>query len=102
MSSIDGATATPVHFRRRHTVRAGWVYFRVLLRQSSWKLFILAAAVVIGTVLYSIEPPPPGNARRPFAVNLYGAWMALLGQPLDTPPRVWYLELLCAIDPVLG
>jgi voltage-gated potassium channel len=99
---IVDSTVSPARYRRHHRLQTAWVYFRLLVRQSRWKLVILTVAVALGTLLYLIEPHPATGERRSFGLSLYGGWMALLAQPLDSPPHVWYLDLLCAIDPVLG
>jgi Trk K+ transport system NAD-binding subunit len=101
-SGLYNPSAPGARFRRHHRIQTAWVYLRLLIRQSRWKLFVLTAAVALGTLLYSIEPHPATGVRRSFGICLYGGWMALLAQPLDSPPRVWYLDLLCAVDPVLG
>lgn len=78
-------------------------YVRVLLREFGWTLFILAAAVVLGTALHAATPQASLGGRRPSAgIALYAAWMAFFAQPSYNPPTAWYLLLIYAIYPVLG
>ena len=96
---MHSSTGSPVvlHHRPRRRARIALLYSRAILREFRWTLLILAAAVVVGTVLHEVSPqrPPLGDA-------LYGAWMALVAQPLYSPPIPWYLKLVYCAYPVLG
>jgi voltage-gated potassium channel len=95
-----GQNHTPPQRRRpRFVVR--WLYLLVILRQFRWTLAALATAVTIGTLLYRFSPPGAGRDNS-WPTSLYGAWMALVAQPLDNPPTNGLLKLMCCAYPVMG
>jgi voltage-gated potassium channel Kch len=60
--------------------------------------------LVVGATVYRAAPlEAMGVTARPTVmVAIYSAWMALLSQPVFTPPRAWYLALMQAVYPLLG
>ncbi|HEY8665993.1 MAG TPA: NAD(P)-binding protein, partial [Tepidisphaeraceae bacterium] len=92
--------------QRLHRPRALVLYFLAVLHEFRLTLLALALAIALGTVLYRITPQPELNNSNPsvpsLGTSIYGAWMALLAQPIYSPPATWYLTLLCAIYPVFG
>jgi len=95
----SGPNAAPNGRRPRFAVR--WLYLLAILRQFRWTLAALVAAVTVGTLLYRFSPP--GKDRdNSWPTSLYGAWMALVAQPLDNPPANAPLKLMCCAYPVIG
>jgi voltage-gated potassium channel len=89
--------------RRGRRLRTSWLYFIALVREFRWTLLGLCAFVVIGAILYRITPHEALHGNRPnLMIALYGAWMALLAQPIFSPPETWYLEVMCAVYPLAG
>jgi voltage-gated potassium channel len=79
------------------------LYLLALLREFRLTLLSLAAAVVLGAILYAITPHDAMGGQRPsLLLSLYGGWMAMLAQPLTNPPQTWYLTVLCGVYPLLG
>jgi voltage-gated potassium channel len=72
-----------------------------ILREFRGTIVALVTALGLGTLLYAAAPAPDG-AKTTIATALYGAWMAMLAQPLWTPPPTWYLMLLGALYPLVG
>jgi len=97
--TAQAASAVLVHHRPRRRARVAALYARVLLGEFRWTLAALAAAVVLGTVLHEVSP-----ARTKLGDSLYGAWMALLAQPIISPPNPipWYLKIIYCAYPVIG
>lgn len=90
--------ATPILALRRS--RTTVLYLLALLREFRWSLGILAAALVLGTILFHATP---GEFPQPSLLNAaYAAWMAMLAQPIDALPTTWYLTLLCGLYPIIG
>lgn len=88
-------------YRARPRVLVHGLYFLAIVRQFRWTIVALVAAVTIGTLLYRFSPP--GKDRdNSWPTSLYGAWMALVAQPLDNPPADWWLKLMCCTYPVVG
>jgi voltage-gated potassium channel len=101
MGQHEKAGSAPAPGRRRPRFFVRWLYLLLILRQFRWTLAALAAAVAIGTLCYRMSPP--GKDRdNSWPTSLYGAWMALVAQPLDNPPGNWYLKLMCCAYPVVG
>jgi voltage-gated potassium channel Kch len=74
-----------------------------LLYEFRWTLLGLAFVVAVGTVLYLRSPGEFDEKRPPTVLNaMFAAWMAMLAQPINSPPSTWYLNLLCGIYPVIG
>jgi voltage-gated potassium channel len=89
--------------RRRRGWRALGLYVRAIVYEFRWTLLLVASAVLFGAILFAITPEPALNGARPsFDVALFGAWMALLSQPIMTPPPTWYLTAVDAIYPLIG
>ncbi len=101
MGHQDTARHASIPSRRRHGLVVRCVYLLVILRQFRWTLAALATAIAIGAVIYRVSPTGPGRDNG-WANSLYGAWMALVAQPLDNPPRNWPLKLMCCVYPVMG
>ncbi|MDB5357849.1 MAG: TrkA-N domain protein [Phycisphaerales bacterium] len=79
------------------------MYVRALVREFRLTLCALAVLVAIGTGVHRLTPQQSlGGRMPPFPTAVYGGWMALLAQPLYSPPQPWYLMLLYAAYPVLG
>jgi Trk K+ transport system NAD-binding subunit len=77
------------------------LYALATLREFRITLLLLAVLVCIGGALYAITPLED-HTLPGVMLSLYAAWMAMLAQPLYSPPNTWYLKLLCAIYPILG
>ena len=65
-------------------------------------LLALAVAVVIGTAVFWVAPPPAGGKPPSLSMALFAGWMALLDQPFYAVPHTWYLGLVEAVYPVVG
>jgi voltage-gated potassium channel len=88
---------------RRHKFRTIVLYIRALLYVFRWELCILGVAVLFGGLLYHITPHDELNGATPdMLTSLFGAWSAMLGQPILSPPETWYLTVLCTTYTVLG
>ena len=102
---INANPAPPPHRRRWRPFpsRPGWLYFCAIVREFRWTLLFLGAAVAWGAILYAITPQPELANKCPSLLHsFYGAWMALLAQPIFSPPITWYLTLMCALYPIFG
>lgn len=98
-----GKGSVQIGCRTRSRACVVWRYFLAVLREFRWTLLALGAAVSVGAALYAITPHENLGGRPPSLDEaIYGAWMALLSQPILSPPPTWYLELLCAVYPLLG
>lgn len=90
--------------RRPRSVRTFVLYVVALLREFRITLLILLAALVLGSTLYGLNPAE--FAAKGIPLNtfnaLYASWMALLAQPINSPPTVWYLGILVGCYPILG
>src|SRR5947207_431707 len=91
-----------MHLHRRASIYIAALYVWALLREFRWTLLALAMAISIGAALYEIRPDPDAHRRPTVDIAIYGAWMAMLAQPMNSPPPFWYLTLMCAIYPLLG
>jgi Trk K+ transport system NAD-binding subunit len=90
----------PVRRRRTPVVLR---YVAILLANFRWTLLILAAAVVIGTILHALSRQPlPTRIRPTIGVCAYAAWMSFFAQPLYSPPTKWYLLVEYSVYPILG
>ncbi len=88
---------------RRRGVGAFGLYARALLREFRWTLLLVLMAVLIGGLLFAITPQPSlGGARTPVDMALFAAWMAMLSQPILTPPAAWYLTVVDSVYPLFG
>jgi Trk K+ transport system NAD-binding subunit len=73
------------------------------LHEFRFTLLALAVAVSFATVLYLVTPHAALAGQAPsLQVSLYGAWMALLAQPILSPPETWYLTAVAAVYPIFG
>jgi Trk K+ transport system NAD-binding subunit len=90
--------------RRRHRGPAAfWLYARALAWEFRWTLGLAAGAVLFMAVVLAATPHAALGGKRPgFDLALYGGWMALLGEPVLTPPETWYLTVLDGLYPLLG
>jgi voltage-gated potassium channel Kch len=76
---------------------------RAILLEFRWTLILLAAVLTVGTLLYLKSPEEFDEKRPRTALNaLYASWMAMLAQPINSPPSTWYLNILCGMYPVVG
>ena len=88
---------------RRRNIRTLLLYARAVLTEFRWTLSALAAAVLLGGLLYRLTPHAQLGGRSPsLLMSLYSAWMALFAQPVFSPPATWYLYVLCGFYPLLG
>lgn len=85
-------------------LRISFLYARALIWTFRWTLALAIAAVMLGGFLFSITPHPRslGGAKPDTLMSLYGAWSALYGQALFSPPEAWYLEVLHGLYPLIG
>jgi Trk K+ transport system NAD-binding subunit len=90
----------PVLRRSRTTA----LYLLALLREFRWSLGILAAALLVGTILFYITPGEfeHQQSKDTLLSALYAAWMTMLVQPVNSVPTTWYLTLVCGLYPVIG
>jgi voltage-gated potassium channel len=89
--------------RRASRPKLASLYFLAMLHEFRWTLLSLLLAVVLAAALYRITPQDQLNGKTPsLSTSLYGGWMALLAQPIYSPPDTWYLKLLTGIYPVFG
>ncbi|MBI4511279.1 MAG: NAD-binding protein [Deltaproteobacteria bacterium] len=89
--------------RRRLATRSAWVYACVLVREFRWTLVVLGIALALGTTLYGVTPIAAlGGRPASLFTSLYGAWTALLGEPLFSPPETWYLAFMNGFYPLVG
>ena len=66
-------------------------------------MLAVGVLLAIGAVLYLVTPHPQFDGHRPDTVTaVYGAWMALLAQPITSAPQPVHLTVLAAIYPVFG
>jgi hypothetical protein len=86
-------------FRRFRTMV---LYIRALLFEFRWTLFGLVCVLALGTLLYLRTPGEFREKEGTFLNALFATWMAMLAQPINSPPTTWYLNLLCGIYPVIG
>jgi voltage-gated potassium channel len=97
------AYPTVVHMTLRRRSRVVALYIRALVREFRLTLCVLATLVALGTVVHRMTPQDSLKGKYPpLGTSIYGGWMALLAQPLYTPPQPWYLMLLYGAYPVLG
>lgn len=97
------STLFPRRPRRLHW-RVGMLYARAMGYEFRWTLAILAAALVAGAaVIYTTPPALLDNKPPTIPTAVYGAWMAMLAQPIvSQPPAALRLMVLFAAFPVLG
>jgi voltage-gated potassium channel len=86
-------------FRRFRTMV---LYIRALLFEFRWTLFGLVCVLALGTLLYLRTPGEFREKEGTFLNALFATWMAMLAQPINSPPTTWYLNLLCGLYPVIG
>ncbi len=94
--------ARPPARRRRVRPLHVWLYLITILREFWWTLASLAIVITVGATLYHLAPLRSTGQRPSAVTSLYAAWMAMLAQPLDSPPSEWYLLLVCALYPLVG
>jgi Trk K+ transport system NAD-binding subunit len=101
-ANVAGEATIRQHRRRRHgSLKLSVLYVLALVREFRWTLAALVIAIVLGGALYGVAPT--GDGRRLGVLNaLYAAWMAMLAQPIESPPSTWYLTVLCGIYPLVG
>jgi Trk K+ transport system NAD-binding subunit len=95
-----GSSSFPRHASRW---KVASLYFLALLYEFRWTILALLLAIVFAAALYVITPQEQLNGKKPsLSISLYGGWMALLAQPIYTPPEAWYLKLVTGIYPIFG
>jgi Trk K+ transport system NAD-binding subunit len=84
-------------------LRTGALYVRAIAYEFRWTLLGLAAVLAVGVTLY-LKTPQEFDDKHPrtFLNALYATWMAMLAQPITSPPSTWYLNILCGFYPVVG
>src|SRR5690242_16692905 len=88
---------------RRSRLLLLWLYFVALVREFRWTLVGLTGFIVLGAILYLVTPREQFEEHPPNVLTaVYGAWMAMLAQPIYSPPPNWYLTAMCAIFPLAG
>lgn len=93
---------TPARESRRD-LRTLWLYARAVLRTFRGTLVGLVALVLVGGLLFAVTPHAEfAGGRPPIFTALYAAWMALVGEPVLSPPAAWYLAVLDGVYPLLG
>ena len=80
------------------------LYARSMLREFRWTLAGLAVAVGFGAAVLLLTPAEQLDGKPVgVGVAVYGAWMAMLAQPIvQQPPAAGHLMFLFALYPVLG
>jgi len=93
----------PPHPRRHSRIRTSVLYVLVIIHEFRFTLLGLLALIACGAVLYAITPHQQFDGHRPDLLTaIYGAWMAMLAQPITSPPQPWQLTLVGALYPVFG
>jgi voltage-gated potassium channel len=85
-----------------HQVRTTVLYFLAIVREFRWTLIALIVVLLFGASLYLTSATDLEGRRRTLDVALYATWMAMLAQPVKSPPDAWYLRLLCGSYPLIG
>jgi Trk K+ transport system NAD-binding subunit len=106
----QGHAIVPVHslqpphrLRRSRELRTTWLYLLAILNEFRWTIAALVLLILAGGILYRLTPHAQfGGARPDWFTAIYGAWMAMLAQPVVAPPQPWHLTLLAGFYPVLG
>lgn len=84
-------------------LKLAWLYLLAMLHEFRWTLLFLVIAVLVAAALYLITPLEQLGGKRPsLSTSLYGGWMALLAQPIYTPPEAWYLKFITSVYPIFG
>jgi len=100
---LDNSTVYNNFPRRASHRKLAALYFLAMVREFRWTLLCLLLAILLAAALYRITPQDQLNGKTPtLSTSLYGGWMALLAQPIYSPPDTWYLKLLTGIYPVFG
>jgi voltage-gated potassium channel len=93
---------TPARESRRDLRTVG-LYALGVLRSFRLTLVGLVSLVLVGGLLFAVTPDSQfGGARPPVFTSFYAAWMALVGEPVLSPPAAWYLAVLEGVYPLLG
>src|SRR4051794_2269557 len=80
---------------RRASLRTTLLYTWAVAREFRWTFLLLVAAASIATAVFASRPVDDG--RYPgLGRALFGAWMALLAQPVFVPGP-WYVGLIDAL-----
>src|SRR5918995_1833010 len=87
---------------RSHWIRTTVLYFLAILREFRWTLVVLAVLIMLGAVLHLSSPADLEGRRRTLDVAMYATWMAMLAQPIKSPPEAWFLRIVCGTYPVIG
>src|SRR6185503_10796590 len=92
--------ANRVH--RSQSLRTSVLYFLAILREFRWTLLALLLLLVFGAALHLTSPTDLEGRRHTIDVAMYATWMAMLAQPIRSPPDAWYLRIVCGTYPLLG
>jgi Trk K+ transport system NAD-binding subunit len=96
-------TASPLLVRKRPRTRALVLYIAAIINEFRWTLLALGALISIGAALYAATPNPAFDRHRPdLLTSIYGAWMAMLAQPITAPPQPWHLTVVAIVYPIFG
>jgi hypothetical protein len=88
---------------RRRDLSTLLLYVRVVSARFRVTLVALATLVLVGAVLYAVTPHAALGGHTPRSYQaIYAAWMALIGEPVWSPPETWYLALVCGTYPLFG
>jgi len=102
-STIPKSLAVEYLPRHAGPLKLAFLYFLAMLHEFRWTILSLLIAIIFAAALYSITPQEQLGGRKPsISISLYGGWMALLAQPIYTPPEAWYLKLVTGIYPIFG
>src|SRR5215204_2281432 len=102
-STLPKSLAAEYLPRRAGPLKLAFLYFLAMLHEFRWTILSLLIAIIFAAALYAITPQDQLGGRKPsVSTSLYGGWMALLAQPIYTPPEAWYLKLVTGIYPIFG
>jgi Trk K+ transport system NAD-binding subunit len=89
--------------QRRHHRRALLLYAAALLREFRITILLLLGVLAVSTLVRLATPMLALDGRRPSLTGaVYGAWIALVGQPADDPSEAWQVLVLDALSPLAG
>jgi Trk K+ transport system NAD-binding subunit len=94
---------SPLYVRKRPRTRASLLYAVAIVFEFRWTLLSLAALIALGAAMYRITPTGAFDGGTPDLLTaVYGAWMAMLAQPMTSPPQPWHLTAMSIVYPIFG
>jgi Trk K+ transport system NAD-binding subunit len=103
MASMNPRHAHPLVVRKRPRARALLSYTAAILYEFRWTLLLLGVLIAIGAALYTSTPHAAFEGHRADLLTaVYGAWMAMLAQPITAPPQPWHLTVVAIVYPIFG